>query len=398
MFVSFIIGCLAMRAPSDFLYWDISKFNIDSSALVDNEEIGILYHSDGPDDNQRKKYYYHYIAISKESGDTVNILCSSAMKLVADTLGYDYVFLNEDNLLNKVLQMKKADIKKIELPEDIKDAPRKEITKVVRDPAYDYIADNNFPTLIGSFIDKNNELVADNENLIRKFWPEDSQKEKAESTCIGDCENGLGEKEWEDGTIQKGTWKNGQLNGEGSLQMGKYSESPGDTYQGEFLDGQMHGKGTFYNAKTDVTYVGVWEDSHKVGKGTATFGPNSPKPGVVIEGVWKDGEIVGNTVFKSASGIRYEGEIQNGGFVGDVRIDFSNGAVYVGELINGKPDGKGVLTYPSGEVYSGPMKDGKPHGKGVFTFSDGSTCKGKWKNGQNPKLDEMWPYQDELVY
>jgi hypothetical protein len=64
-----LLGC-----SRNYEYWDISEFKIAPNALEDGEKIKVIYTSQGPDNNDDLEYYYHLIVISKNSGDTINIL------------------------------------------------------------------------------------------------------------------------------------------------------------------------------------------------------------------------------------------------------------------------------------------------------------------------------------
>lgn len=129
----------ACSKKTGYQFWEISKFTINDSALRDGEPIKLLYASRGPDYNKNREYYYHVIVISQETGDTVNILTTimNGFKPESNKQVYNYIspnnqfypFLDENN--NEAGNNNKT------------------ITKVARDPEFDYIADNNFPTVIG---------------------------------------------------------------------------------------------------------------------------------------------------------------------------------------------------------------------------------------------------------
>ncbi|MDC3388847.1 hypothetical protein OAX11_04995 [Flavobacteriaceae bacterium] len=62
---------------------------------------------------------------------------------------FNYYDLNN---ITSLITHNKIDLKKIDL-ETIKSSqanPLKKITKIARDPKFDYIANNNFPTVIGT--------------------------------------------------------------------------------------------------------------------------------------------------------------------------------------------------------------------------------------------------------
>lgn len=135
---------------SNYEYWDISKFNIDNSALEDNEEIKLLYTSRGPDNNQDLEYYIHLIAVSQKTGDTVNILTTADNGITMDDKNKVFNFFNQDNVASKIIQMDMESIKDIKHVEDLDKMESKNINKVARDPKFDYVSDNDYSTIIGS--------------------------------------------------------------------------------------------------------------------------------------------------------------------------------------------------------------------------------------------------------
>ena len=120
------------------------------SALKDNEEIKLLYSSRAPDNNKDLDYYVHLIAVSQKTGDTVNILTTVENYLTNDDKDKIYNYFDQNNIITKVSQQDLSKIKNMEsVDKATKDIPKK-ITKVARDPQFDHIADNRFPTVIGS--------------------------------------------------------------------------------------------------------------------------------------------------------------------------------------------------------------------------------------------------------
>jgi hypothetical protein len=133
----------------NYEFWDISKFKMDETALEDNEEIKLLYSSRAPDDNKDMNYYIHLVAVSQKTGDTVNILTTANNGFNQEDGNKVFNFFNEDNVASKVLQEKTGN----------NNSSNKPIDKVARDPQFDEIADNNYPTVIGVIgtLAKNNE-------------------------------------------------------------------------------------------------------------------------------------------------------------------------------------------------------------------------------------------------
>ncbi len=145
-----LLTIILTSCESQYKYWDISKFNINNNALENNEEIKLLYTSRGPDNNKNLEYYIHLIAISQKTGDTVNILTTADNGIKMSDKNKVFNFFNQDNLASKLIQMDLKNINDIKHVDDIHKMENKEIHKVARDPNFDNIADNNFPTIIGS--------------------------------------------------------------------------------------------------------------------------------------------------------------------------------------------------------------------------------------------------------
>jgi len=132
----------------EYDFWSISKFNIDKTALSEGEEIKLLYTSSGTDENLEKEYYIHLVTVSLKSKDTVNILTTSKDFLNENSGKETFNYYKENSLFSKITQSV-LNGEKIKHLDDLKDVDNNKITKVARDIEYDYIADNNFPTVIG---------------------------------------------------------------------------------------------------------------------------------------------------------------------------------------------------------------------------------------------------------
>lgn len=131
-----------------YTYWDISKFEIIPEALQDGEEIKLIYASRGPDSNKDMEYYYHLVVVSQKTGDTINVLTTANNgfnKTNGDTV---FNYFDQNNLIT---QMSNTDVDLLINDEgELTIIAQKPIMKVARDPEFDEIADNDFPTVIGS--------------------------------------------------------------------------------------------------------------------------------------------------------------------------------------------------------------------------------------------------------
>jgi len=146
----FLAGLLFLLTScgNTYDYWDISKFKMDNTALADNEEIKLLYASGGPGNNDMD-HYLHLIVVSQKTGDTVNILTTADNGITAEDKDKVFHYFNQENDATKISQMDPEKLKDIKNVDDISKIALKKIDKVVRDPKFDYLADNHYPTVIG---------------------------------------------------------------------------------------------------------------------------------------------------------------------------------------------------------------------------------------------------------
>ncbi len=149
-FLLLFFSYLLISCGSNYSYWDVSKFKMDKSALSDSEEIKLIYSSRGPDFNENLDYYVHLICISQESGDTVNILTTSRNDLKSSDGDRVFHFFDEDNIMTKMSRMNQKGAGEINHVDDLDKLEPLNIKKVARDPEFDEIADNDYPTVIGS--------------------------------------------------------------------------------------------------------------------------------------------------------------------------------------------------------------------------------------------------------
>ncbi len=142
LFILILSSCM-----NKYEYWDITKFNIDTASIVHGEEIKMIYSSRGPDNNINKEYYIHMIAVSQKTGDTVNILTFEHNELEANDGDKIFYFISQTKIDAKFKN--KHDNYVFQNEEDLRYIPYKKIEKVVRDPQFDKIANNSYPTVVG---------------------------------------------------------------------------------------------------------------------------------------------------------------------------------------------------------------------------------------------------------
>jgi hypothetical protein len=118
-------------------------------------------------------------------------------------------------------------------------------------------------------------------------------------------------------------------------------------------------------------YEGTFKNGRQDGTGTYTL-PN----GYSYTGAWVDGEIKGQGVARYPNGSVYEGLFDQGKPVGKGKITFPDGGTYEGDWTAGAMTGQGVATYANGSVYTGAFVDGKHDGKGLMTEAGGTKYEG----------------------
>ena len=147
-FFSLALMISLTSCKKEYEFWNISKFNIDETALSEGEEIKLLYSSRGPDENLEKEYYIHLVVVSQKSRDTINILTTTNNFLDENAGSEIFNYYKENSLFSKITQSV-LNSEKIKHIDDLKGVKNTGITKVARDIKFDYIAENNFPTVIG---------------------------------------------------------------------------------------------------------------------------------------------------------------------------------------------------------------------------------------------------------
>ncbi len=101
------------------------------------------------------------------------------------------------------------------------------------------------------------------------------------SVCLsGNCMDGFGQQQDEDGVLYSGYFRNGLFHGKGKLIF-----ASGDTYEGGFSRGSFEGYGT-YTWSTGKKYQGEWREDDPNGIGTMYL-PN----GDTLFGYWQEGAL-----------------------------------------------------------------------------------------------------------
>jgi hypothetical protein len=175
------------------------------------------------------------------------------------------------------------------------------------------------------------------------------------SGCVyGDCQNGTGAYYFTNGTVYKGTFKNGKI-----LGTGKLTYFDGTNYTGELRSGLPNGNGIMaYNDGS--RQKGNWIDGEFTPEEFSTKGNSG-----CINGDCNNGK--GVFVFNVGKyPVRYEGDMRDGTPYGFGTASYTNGEKYIGEWLEGKHNGAGTLILPNGLKIEGEWKDGLYTGKSNY--------------------------------
>lgn len=125
------------------------------------------------------------------------------------------------------------------------------------------------------------------------------------------------------------------------------AEPSGDIYVGQWKDGKMNGNGTLTSSKGSK-YVGSFKDNERNGYGTVTYG-NRTK----YIGQWKDDKMNGRGTYYYSADTAWKDR------------------KWVGEWKDNKMHGQGTLIYPNGEQQTGEFRNNRPIGTHKFVDKEG---------------------------
>jgi len=153
------------------------------------------------------------------------------------------------------------------------------------------------------------------------------------------------------------------LNEDGSSYLGTYGK-----------DGLYHGQGEL-KSKDGSLYKGSFKNGKKCGRGEHTYECGSKFVGEFVE---DQAEGYGELVL--VSGAKYNGSFKNSKPNGYGKLVLTSGNYYEGEFISGLKSGHGEFV-KDGEKYVGSFKDDLYEGLGELIAKDGSYYKGEFKKG-----------------
>ncbi len=170
---------------------------------------------------------------------------------------------------------------------------------------------------------------------------------------------------------------------------GKREFLNGDIYEGEWKNGRREGKG-IYNAGVNVSvfncheckkYEGYWKNNEKHGRGKC-FDKNGK---LLYEGNFEDD--MPTSLYPQTGSVRVDetngycvGTFLKGKIHGKGNYYWNNGNSYEGEWKNGDKAGFGKFYWENGDRYEGDWKDDNRTGQGKYFWSDRAWCEGEWVN------------------
>jgi hypothetical protein len=223
--------------------------------------------------------------------------------------------------------------------------------------------------------------------------------------CIsGDCENGYGVYEYDNGDKYSGTFSNGQFNGQG-----KFIHKSGAYYDGIWNNNMKNGQGIYvYSQNNDkLKYEGTFSDDKFNGYGVLTY-----KDGKVNDGIWKDNVFLGtkigvyqnqdvlkkeDTVAVIANNSKYllseQAIMSKQGFASELNENIPNGSFIIETDLQGKKSAIGYVTTTGkmpNSTFLGEIKEYVKNATGCKFFEKKIIAK--------PQGEPIGKYNNETVY
>jgi hypothetical protein len=194
-------------------------------------------------------------------------------------------------------------------------------------------------------------------HIYRQAAPDDK--------CLkGDCRNGLGQMQLENGDMYEGLFHNGFR-----LGYGAYTAASGAKYNGGWLYDYQEGYGIMFNPDGSEKMKGYVLDG-------IFFNLDTTKMNVCQLGNCKDG--MGAVHFSNGS--TYIGNFKGGVQSGPGMFESREGAYY-GDFRDGKYNGYGIIYFSNGTYFAGNFVDGFQEGPGLEKTAEGTTIEGTYKSG-----------------
>lgn len=138
------------------------------------------------------------------------------------------------------------------------------------------------------------------------------------------------------------------------------------TYKGDYnVMGKRHGDGELTWINGDK-YIGKFKDGYIEGRGTIYF-----RDGTEYSGQWKKNKFHGEGTRRFQNGNVYNGNYTDGKRQGQGKCYFANGDMYVGDWKNDTIHGFGRYYYNNGHSFEGMFRNGQRNGRGKYQLTDG---------------------------
>lgn len=158
LFIYIILALSISGCQGKYDFRPINEFDIVDNELQDNEKVRVLYYSRGPyDDQVDQGFYRHAVVQSTTTNDTLNVLTFPSPDLDNLTTTNNILVYNDRPNLRRALKNFEGhseDMEKIIGDIDTSKVSWPKYSIVARDPEFDYIAVNEYKTVIGSLTKK----------------------------------------------------------------------------------------------------------------------------------------------------------------------------------------------------------------------------------------------------
>jgi hypothetical protein len=202
--------------------------------------------------------------------------------------------------------------------------------------------------------------------------------------CTGDCENGYGVLNYENGEQYEGFFKDGMRNGPGIIMY-----DDGSTFTGYWENDEKNGVG-MYSGIEGAYYFGFHQASLRHGYGyeqQTVEGFTTINPGI-----WEEGSQVNTLGF--ADNFVTTGCVNGDCQDGFGKFVYDSGDVGIGYFKNGLMDKFGMVVYASGDIFFGDIIDNEFEGFGIYLWKNGSVYFGMYHKNLYEGLGSYIPTDD----
>lgn len=148
--------------------------------------------------------------------------------------------------------------------------------------------------------------------------------------------NGVGKLYFENGCYFEGLFVNGEITGEDGL----YFYPDGSLKRGSVKNGKLEGHGKFVSKTGGFVYEGNWVNDKPNGEGVELYPDGSRYEGHFVDGVKNDD----NAAYRWANGKVYTGPFKNGYMEGQGKLVMEKGkGEYIGEFSRNLKVGHGKM-------------------------------------------------------